>query len=205
VADVFILLKQKLGDQAYANGVKDSEHLLVEMFHRSTHEDSKKRILRNFKNPLGNLRCLVATVALGMGIQIEDVDIVMHLGSPKSILSYWQEAGRCARDGRPGYSYVLYDNFTLSQKSTSADVKKLIDTKECTRKQILKYLQAGQQEHEFEISENSYCDGCDEERCLCNSCLCCFLCSQKCPCSKKEFDVAKFSNLTDGPTDPNFL
>ena len=34
---------------------------------------------------------------LGMGIDIKDVDMVVHMGSPKSLFSYWQEAGRCAR------------------------------------------------------------------------------------------------------------
>ena len=57
----------------------------------------------------------IATVALGMGLDIRDVSC------PKSILSYWQEAGRCARDGRQGFSLILYDDFTLALKTTDKD------------------------------------------------------------------------------------
>ncbi|OWF56762.1 Werner syndrome ATP-dependent helicase [Mizuhopecten yessoensis] len=122
VAEVYILLRRNLGLDAYVDGIKDSSHALVEMFHRSIHDESKTRIPRNFKV---------------WGIQIDDVDIVMHLGSPKYILSYWQEMGRCARDRRPGYSYVLYDNFTLSCKGTQKNVKSIVNGDTCFRKTVL--------------------------------------------------------------------
>ncbi|OWF48544.1 uncharacterized protein LOC110452937 [Mizuhopecten yessoensis] len=195
VAEVFILLRRNLGLDAYVDGIKDSSHALVEMFHR--HDESKARILRNFKDPDSNLRCLIATVALGMGIQIDDVDIVMHLGSPKSILSYWQEMGRCARDGRPGYSYVLYDNFTLSCKGTQKDVKSIVNVETCFRKTVLSYLG-----DKTDPSVPEVCNGdCDTERCLCAKCLCCSRCQQQCPSKEKQFDITKFASLTDGPTD----
>jgi len=66
---------------------------------------------------LYNVRCLVATVALGMGLDITDVDLIVHVGWPKSVLSYWQEADRCARDGRNGFSLILYDHFTISENN----------------------------------------------------------------------------------------
>jgi len=52
-------------------------------------------------------RCLISTVAFGMGVQIGNVEEVIHWGVAKDLLSYWQEAGRCARDGRPGISRIL--------------------------------------------------------------------------------------------------
>ena len=49
---------------------------------------------------------------------------------------------RCARDGRPGYSLVLYDKFTLSLKTTEKEVAQLILNKDekCIRQEILKFL-----------------------------------------------------------------
>ncbi|XP_060078265.1 ATP-dependent DNA helicase RecQ-like [Ylistrum balloti] len=199
VADVFILLRRSLGIDAYVDNIKHSNHAIIEMFHRSIHEESKTRIIKNFKDTNSNLRCLIATVALGMGIQIDDVDIVMHIGSPKSILSYWQEAGRCARDGRPGYSFVLYDNFTLSAKGTNKDMKSIVEGDTCFRKTILKYL-GDKADHT--VLENACGGDCDTERCLCHKCMCCSRCQQQCPCKVKQFDVNKFADLTDGPTDP---
>ena len=60
------------------------------------------------------------------GLDIRDVDLVMHIGCPKTFRSYWQETGRCARDGRAGYSLVLCDKFTLSLKTTEKEVAQLI-------------------------------------------------------------------------------
>ncbi|CAG2235815.1 unnamed protein product [Mytilus edulis] len=60
-----------------------------------------------------------------MGLDIRDVDLVVHIGCPKSVLSYWQEAGRCARDGRQGLSLIIYDMFTVSLKNTAKDIAKV--------------------------------------------------------------------------------
>ncbi|XP_052061903.1 uncharacterized protein LOC127701969 [Mytilus californianus] len=84
-------------------------NILIEMFHKSTHQDSKDRILKEFKLKESKIRCVIATVALGMGLDIRDVDLVVHIGCPKSVLSYWQEAGRCARDGRQGCCSVCIE------------------------------------------------------------------------------------------------
>ncbi|XP_033747061.1 ATP-dependent DNA helicase RecQ-like [Pecten maximus] len=198
VSQVFILLRSCLGIDAYANRIKDSNHALIDMFHSSIHENSKPEILRLFQDPNSNLSCLVATVALAMGIQIDDVDIVMHLGSPKTVLSYWQEAGRCARDGRPGYSYVLYDNFTLSGKGTSKDLKKIVEDSGCFRQNILRYLG----DNEF-TNDSEICEGhCGTDRCLCTKCMCCSSCRGSCLCNiSNKFSVIKFAQITDDPTD----
>ena len=59
VSEIFLSFKSCLGRQAYAEGVVDAEHLLIEMFHKSTHQDSKKRILTEFKKKqqYHTLRC----------------------------------------------------------------------------------------------------------------------------------------------------
>lgn len=55
------------------------------------------------------LDLLVATVALGMGVDKPDIDLVIHYGLPPSLENYYQEAGRAARDpGRRGTCTLLY-------------------------------------------------------------------------------------------------
>ena len=54
------------------------------MFHHSSNDDTKsRRVLADFKSKDGHIKCLIATVALGMDINLPNVDLVIHMESPK--------------------------------------------------------------------------------------------------------------------------
>ena len=76
----------------------------VEMYHANTDSESKERIVSKFVKVDGKIEVQTATVAFGMGVNIPDVDMVIHWGLPSSGLNYWQEVGRCTRDGRERYA-----------------------------------------------------------------------------------------------------
>lgn len=52
---------------------------------------------------------IAATNALGMGIDKPNLRFVIHFDYPGSITAYYQEVGRCGRDGLPADGILLYD------------------------------------------------------------------------------------------------
>lgn len=72
----------------------------------------KEGILSRFRRTKGAL--LVATSALGMGIDIPDIRTILHLGWPWGLLDYAQETGRAGRDGLPSEAILIQPRTMLT-------------------------------------------------------------------------------------------
>ncbi|MEA3273895.1 MAG: RecQ family ATP-dependent DNA helicase [Pseudomonadota bacterium] len=79
----------------------------VEAFHAGLSAPEKRRVQDAFV--AGEVQVICATNAFGMGVDKEDVRLVVHLDIPGSLENYVQEAGRAGRDRRPALCVLLYD------------------------------------------------------------------------------------------------
>ena len=69
------------------------------MFHSGTPEHNKDVILKPLSDTNGVVRVVFATVALGMGVHLRDVNTIYHYEAPQSIDNYFQGSGRGGRSG----------------------------------------------------------------------------------------------------------
>ncbi|MFI2371177.1 RecQ family ATP-dependent DNA helicase [Streptomyces sp. NPDC018833] len=99
----------------YAGTRKDSEYyarelaslgLAAEAYHAGLRAAERERIHDSFLS--GAADVVVATSAFGMGIDKEDVRFVLHASLPGSLDAYYQEIGRCGRDGHPALAVLHY-------------------------------------------------------------------------------------------------
>jgi len=83
------------------------ENFVVSPYHAGLDQEDKKRLQEEF---LGDrYKALVATNALGMGIDKSNLRFIIHFDIPGSITAYYQEVGRCGRDGKAAQGFLLFD------------------------------------------------------------------------------------------------
>lgn len=68
----------------------------TDFFHASLEPKEKSRVYNEFLS--GKIKLLFATTAFGMGINIPNIDSVVHIHIPNSVEEYYQHVGRGGRD-----------------------------------------------------------------------------------------------------------
>lgn len=80
-------------------------------FHAGKDAAEKRHIQEGFMD--GSIRVIAATNAFGMGIDKDDVRLVIHADIPGSLENYLQEAGRAGRDSDAAECVLLYDEHDI--------------------------------------------------------------------------------------------
>jgi superfamily II DNA helicase RecQ len=83
----------------YGNTVRKVKKIAQALGCNAYYHDAvgKASMLADFME--GKQRVIVATSALGMGVDIPDIRCIIHLDRPRTLLDYAQESGRAGRDG----------------------------------------------------------------------------------------------------------
>ncbi|CRL07154.1 CLUMA_CG020147, isoform A [Clunio marinus] len=108
----------------YTFSIKDTETLVSELlqrdckvraYHASLEANQRSKVYQKWM--MNEIQAVVATIAFGLGIDKPDVRFVIHHVMSKSIENFYQETGRCGRDGKYAESVLLYklgDIFKIS-------------------------------------------------------------------------------------------
>ena len=108
-ASLYKLFLVQLGSASYepVGSPSVTSNRLFAMYHAKVDEEDKKEILKSMTKLDGTCRVLFSTIAFGMGVDIPDIRTVIHFGPSSDIDDYFQESGRCGRDGQTAEA-ILY-------------------------------------------------------------------------------------------------
>src|SRR5690625_4913133 len=147
----------------------------VVKYHAGLSEEERKLAQNEFVNDEKNI--MIATNAFGMGIDKSNVRFVIHYNMPRTIESYYQEAGRAGRDGEKSDCYLLFSKQDIQIQKFLIDESNLDDirreqeydslnqmvlycyTEECLQHYIVRYF-----DRDSSYGSCQKCSNCTDDR-----------------------------------------
>ncbi|EKD26547.1 MAG: hypothetical protein ACD_79C01130G0003 [uncultured bacterium] len=119
VSTIIYVTLQKTAEEVAGFLMKNK--IKVAFYHAGMENEERELIQNRFM--AGELDCVVATIAFGMGIDKKDIRRIIHYDLPKSLENYSQEIGRSGRDGKASFCEVLAnrDNITILENFIYGD------------------------------------------------------------------------------------
>ena len=85
-------------------------------------ERRKKQLLFDFLQ--GKRKIMIATSAFSMGIDVADIELVVHFNAPINMTDYIQQIGRAGRDGRKAHCVLFYNQNGDDNAISNSFIKK---------------------------------------------------------------------------------
>jgi hypothetical protein len=172
IGECFLFASNMMGPLQYepVQSSKHSVNRLFTQFHAQYPEHERERIIQDLVSGQSKLRLLFVTVAFGIGVDVHDIRRIIHIGVPRTIEEYFQEAGRGGRDGLPASSTIYYNSYDLaSSRNISPHMRELVTVADkCKREIILNYF--GHKLANWIKPEHTCCDF-HQQKCSCDDCV----------------------------------
>lgn len=173
-----------LREHAFLDQQKVYSNSHIALYHAGMANKDLEYILKEISKPDSVIRLAICTIAFGMGINIPDIDLIIHWGACNSVMDYWQEVGRAGRDGRKAKAlYFVTPGSIVHVSEEMKELCKAMDkgTSGCFRDSILSSFIG----YTCTSKPLSPCKmKCTD--CVCRQCNCCYLCHRMCPCRKDQ-------------------
>jgi superfamily II DNA helicase RecQ len=104
----------------YGGSVEQTEEIGAALgcpiYHRSVDDRAgKARQMKELQE--GKHRVIAATNALGIGVDLPDIRVVIHAGQPRTLRDYAQESGRARRDSQSSEAIIVSRHIKQAQPS----------------------------------------------------------------------------------------
>ncbi|MCQ8106236.1 RecQ family ATP-dependent DNA helicase [Methylomonas sp. SURF-2] len=122
------------------------QHWPAAAFHAGKDAAQKRHIQEAFID--GGIRVIAATNAFGMGIDKDNVRLVIHADIPGSLENYLQEAGRAGRDQEAAECVLLFDEHDIETQFKLSALSQ-VDQRDIA--QILRCLRRGKKDRDGNV------------------------------------------------------
>lgn len=161
ISFVLSYLLMTLREKAFVATESRGKVSLIGVYHAKTWEKEKQQIEDDFKKD-GLKRVVIATCALGMGINFPHVRYVVQYTPPNTLIDMMQQSGRGGRDGSQAHSVIYYTKQQLSQ--CGHEVKSVVNHEGCQRKEMYSHFS----EFNSSIEPGHKCCSNCRKQCKCN-------------------------------------
>ncbi|XP_053402587.1 uncharacterized protein LOC123550711 [Mercenaria mercenaria] len=140
----FQYLTYELGKDAYIPvGSSDPENRIVAQYHKDYTENMKLHIINELRKETPKLRLVLATVALGMGLNAPSISRIVHMRPPTTLEKYLQEIGRAGRNGQKAVAKCYFNNSDIAKNRKGLDnamVLYIKNNETCLRLQLVQHF-----------------------------------------------------------------